>query len=215
MSRRGVVVVCFLIDATITNDTPWGVGPWADGSNSHNEFLHTTDHYVGTLYDTKLTGDFAISDLLNLPAAWTGPYRDNQPYIIAGNEDQLAWYCWTEVGGYYVPTWDFGDIGIGQSVTRTLSFTVGGGGLGVGDDRFYAVFESDAYGVDLFSNRTTSLKISNWLDNLAREDGTAYPTNPLLSSDVGVFHNIPEPGSLVVLGAGLMGIAGLWRKRRS
>ena len=217
-------IVAFNIDATITNDTPWPDGPWKWGTNSHGEYhegepppLGLCDHtpYIGTLYDTKLTGDFAISDLLNVPAAWTGPYRNKQPYIIAGNEDQLAWYCWTEVGGYYVPTWDFGNILIGQSVTKTLSFTVGGGGLAAGDARFYSVFESDAFGYDLFANRTTSLKISNWLDNLVRDDGTAYPVNPLLSSDVGVFHMVPEPGSLVTLGAGLITMAGLWRKRRS
>ena len=217
-------IVAFDIDATITNDAA-DTPIWNWGNNSHGEYHegaaptgsgpcgHTP--YVGTLYDTLLTGDFAISDLLNVPAAWTAPYRDNQPYIIAGNEDQLAWYCWTEVGGYYVPTWDFGDIPIGGSATRTLSFTVGGGGLAVGDERFYSVYESDAYGYDLFANRTTSLKISNWLDNLVLDDGTAYPANPLISSDVGVFHGVPEPGSLVTLGVGLITMAGLWRKRRS
>ncbi len=41
----------------------------------------------------------------------------------------MGWYCWTDdpnapdpAGDYWVPTYDFGDIEVGQSVTRQLAF---------------------------------------------------------------------------------------------
>ena len=104
------------------------------------------------------------------------------------------------MGDFYVPTWDFGDIARGQSVTRTLSFIVDGAGLDPADPRAELLVNPDR--PDLLANRTTSLKISTWIDNLTADTGIAYPQDPLRGSDASVFHNIPEPTMMVLLGLG-------------
>ena len=219
-------ITAFTIQATITNDVP-ALSPWIEGTNSHGEYVEQPrEQYVGPLLQTKLTTSFAISGLGNLPASWTAPYRDRQPYITAQGFDELAWYCWTPgnpdpekqpYGGYYVPTYDFGDIGIGQSVTRNLSFIVDGAGIDSSDPRYTATMESytaaEGQG-DIFLNRTTSLKISDWIDELTLDTGIPYPTDPLKGSDVSVFHCVPEPGSLLALGGGLLSLAGMALRRR-
>lgn len=100
-------IVAFDVAATVTNDLP-SFGPWAPGQNFHTEMLNTTIP-VGdtTLFDAVITAEFAITDTANLPALWTMPYVDRQPYIVAANENAAAWYCWTpgtgmpQDGGYY------------------------------------------------------------------------------------------------------------------
>ena len=223
VSFQGPNVAGFTIKATITNDTVSSGSTWADGGNSHGETLHTTQKYVGTLFDTKLTTSFAISGLNNLPSAWVEPYNDLQPYIIAQSHDELAWYCWSPLsgpaptGGFFVPTYDFGNIPVNQSFTRFLNFGVAGGGLDPTDPRFNAVMDSyyasEGLG-DIFMNRTTSLKISDWLDYLALDDSTPYPVTVQRSSDVSVFHAVPEPGSLLALCSGLAGLGVFIRRKR-
>ena len=210
----------FDITATITNDTP-ATSDWVEGTNSHDEFANPRDQYVGTLYDTKLTIEFALAEIQLMPDGFSDPYRQGfLPYIIAENEDQWAWYCYTPgsppqgqstaVGNYYVPTWDFGDIAQGQSVTRTLSFIVDGAGLDPADPRAELLNSVDR--PDLLANRTTSLKISTWIDNLTADTGIAYGQDPLRGSDASVFHNIPEPTMMVLLGLG--GVMA-WRRKVS
>lgn len=219
---QGPNISGFTIKATISNDTPSSTGTWADGSNSHGETLNTTQRYEGALLNTKLTTSFAISGLGNLPSAWAPPYTDNQPYVIAQTPDELGWYCWSPghgdpTGGFYVPTYDFGNIPVNQSATRFLSFGVAGLGLDPSDSRFGVVMDSyyAAEGLgDLFVGRTTSLKISDWLDTLALDDGSPYPMPPGISSDVSVFHAVPEPGSLLALCSGLAGLGVFIRRKR-
>ncbi|OXU15520.1 PEP-CTERM sorting domain-containing protein [Sedimentisphaera salicampi] len=211
-------ITSFDIRATITNDTP-GTGGWRDGSNTHGESLTAAQQYSGKLYDTKLTAEFAVD--ITAYDAWldggsaSGVYEDKSPHIIAENHDQLAWFCWTPDnpeqekvpwGDYLVPTFDFGDIAQGESVTKVLSFTVDGGGLLPDDARAIALETSS----DLLLNRTTSLKISNWMDNIGEDDGTAYPSDndgiALADSDVSVFHNVPEPATIALIGLGAIGL---------
>lgn len=202
----GFNIVYFEITATITNDTGADT-MWLDGTNSHLEYLKTPDQYVGTLYRTKLTGEFAIADPL-VPIFVDPPYRDRQPYIIAENEDQLAWYCYSPDnpdphqvpwGAYLVPTWDFGDIPMGGSMSRELKFSVDGAGLPPMDPRYGVILDSYQTGQDILLNRTTSLKISTWIDELGIDDGSPYPEGVLRSSDVSVFHNVaPEYYTLTV-----------------
>ncbi len=170
---------------------------------------------MGPLLDTKMSVEFAIADLATLPTSFANPYSEGEaPYIIAENEDQLAWYCWTPeneedllpIGDYYVPTWDFGDIAMGASSSRPLSFTVGGAGIDLNDPRYHLLQSTD----DLFLNRTSSLKISDWVDNLMADSSSV-----LCGSDVSVFHNIPEPATLGLLGLGLGAVMSMIRRRRS
>jgi dockerin type I repeat protein len=202
-------IVSFDIEATITNLTPYD-DEWINGDNSHQEWSEAWWQYEGPLLETKLTAEFAIDAIVGPPPLGVlyPPYRDiaPRPNIVAANHDQLAWYCWTPenpeelqpFGNFSVPTWDFGDIQQGQSVTVTLKFTVDSGGLSAADPRRAVIVNSDANHTDVLSNRTTSLKVSTWVDELAADPGTPYPHmssadgTPLRSSDCSVFHNVAE-----------------------
>lgn len=220
-------ILSFDIFASITNDMP-ATSPWADGQNSHNEYLHTLEQYAGIMQNVKLTTEFAISGLNNLPLGWVGPYKQgeaglyNPPvYVIAQDYDQLAWYCWTPgnnepgkqpSGGYYVPTYDFPDILPGQTVTRTLHFSTTGAGIAQALDlRFNKIMESYNSGLDIFLNRTTDLKIGDWLDTLDIDNGQPYWSQQELvqrAGNVSVFF-VPEPGTIVMLAiAAFMVLAG-------
>jgi len=211
-------IISFDIIATISNGTPWPYG-WIEDGNSHDEWTNPRTQYAGTLFETKLTAEFALDPNKTWPwgpgITFYPPYRETMPWIIAENHDQLGWYCWTPDnpyphmnpwGDYLVPTWDFGDIPQGSSATRTMSFVVWQGGLNPLDVRAQAIFDSELNGTDILLNRTTSLKISTWVDDLYKDDGTPYPHFndpglPLRSSDCSVFHNIeeeppPEEGGL-------------------
>lgn len=196
-------IIDFEIEATIINDTDSVTGTPSPGFNSHDEVRSIIPEYVGTMVDTKLTADFAVADISMLPIG-IYPYKDPFPevYIVAENEDQWAWYCWnaeadsvsaSTVGAYQVPAWDFGDIppggGAAIEILRFSVFNTSGGGLPTGDPRYSVLVASEATGADLFANRSSSLKISDWVDILHYDDGTEYPDASDSSSDVSVFHN--------------------------
>jgi hypothetical protein len=212
-------ITAFTVRARITNDTP-ALTPWLEGTNSHEEWAPSRQQYVGTLYETKLTAEFALSDLMAVPAAWVAPYRQGRlPFIYATNEDTQAWYCWTPgtqqpSGNFYVPTWDFGNIPMGMFIERDLQFAVAGAGLAAGDPRYGNIMMSrlGSWGEgDVFFNRTTDLKIGDWLDDFETFDGAGYPYPeiPLRGGNVSVFHNVPEPATL-----GLLLLGGLMLLRR-
>jgi hypothetical protein len=208
-------IVAFDIRASITNDTPDIWGMWQEGGNAHGESTTTRTPYQCNMYQVKMTVEFADDGIRgNLPTG--GPYSP-EGNIFAKNFDQLGWYCWTPdpsapqpTGGYYVPTYDFGEIMHWQTATRILPF-----GLYLpecpGSTLYQFLIDADQYQWDVLLNRTTSLKISQYLDVLAQDPGTPYPVPPNNSSDVSVFF-IPEPLTLVLVGlGGLM----LFRRRRS
>jgi len=163
--------------------------------------LSTTLQQTGTLYNVILTADFAISAPDHWPEPFTDPYLDvpENMRILSTNHTHEAWYCWTpdnpnqlSDGSYYVPGWSFGNIPPGQSATRLLSFIIEDqtpqGGIAQGDPRYDAIMNSDSSGSDILANRSLSLKISQWQDMLARDDGTAYPEPGYAFGDVSVFH---------------------------
>lgn len=201
----GTPIQGFSIQATIHNDTTVTAG-WAAGANSHGESRPrdlAEMPYVGPLVDVKLAAEFAIGDTNKLPLAFNypvGPYREGgTPYIEAINEDQWGWYCWNPEdpdpehrpsGGYFVPTWDFGTIPQGQSATRQLVFVVVPPGLQPADPRYLAIVASYVGTNDVLMNRSPSLKISTWIDDIALDLGAQQEEPPPLRlSDVSVFHN--------------------------
>lgn len=206
----GTPIHGFSIQATIHNDTTVEAG-WGPGANSHGE-LRPRDlsemPYVGPLVDTKLAAEFAIGDTNKLPLAFNypaGPYREGlTPFIEAVNEDQWGWYCWSPEdpdpehkppGGYFVPTWDFGNIPLGQSATRQLVFVVAPPGLQPTDPRYLAIVASYTGTNDILLNRSQSLKISTWIDDIALDLGSQMEEPPPLRlSDVSVFHNPYQEG---------------------
>lgn len=214
-------ITAFTVSASITNDTTTWEGMWPNGTNSHNEQQYASLPYVGTLYDTLLTIEFALADI-NLQPQWIAPYRQIQPEIVATNEDMTAWYCYDAVydpgnpGNYYVPAWDFGDIAPNQTVTKSLTFTVNGA-ISPADPRYNPLLQSfNDQSSDILLNRTTSLKISTWVDGIGIDNGMLYPPSPveeevLRFSNASVFH-VPEPGTGSMIG--LLGVLALLRRRR-
>lgn len=220
----------FTIEATITNDMP-GNGPWRDGTNSHEEWRPGSAYqYEGPMLDVMLTAEFAID--LAARNAWrdaggsfTDPYRLTASELRPTNHDALGWYCYTPDnpdpnktprGDYLVPTWEFGDIAPGESVSRDLLFT---SNIIVEDPLFTFLLGAEASQADVLANRTTSLKISTWMEDLANDPGTPYPLDdagidsPLRNSNASVFFNVPEPTTLLLLTPA--GIALLRKRRRA
>lgn len=196
----------FEVIAIICNDTPCTLsGAWAAGSNSHNEALTTTAQYSNKLSNIILTADFALVDI---PPSSIGspPYRDTPDgvgYITAVNHDFTAWYCWnSEInkdGAFYVPGWSFPSLLPGESATNILQFVIkdffgGDSSLPTLDPRYAIIKESNDMGTDIFINRSTSLKISQWVNDPWADNGVDYPTNSTLddASNVSVFHNSVE-----------------------
>jgi hypothetical protein len=228
ITYSGANIVGFSVSTTITNDTGTETGTWACGVNSHAEGIQCPLPYQGTLGATMLTAEFALASLSLVPPAWTGPYFTvSTPAIVATNEDDTAWYCFNSladppqnVGNYYVPAWSFGDIPQNASATRTLDFIIGDGTIGMDntDPRFAVIV--DSFGADhglgqgdIFANRTTSLKISDWVDPLFADDGSPYIGVLSQShSNVSVFA-IPEPSASGLLGL-LLSFVALSRRRR-
>jgi hypothetical protein len=212
----GSNILSFDIEVTIWNDKP-ALTDWLDGANRHGEDSNSPQHLCDML-GTKLTASFAVGPV-GPPADLNRVYNEIVPAIVATNYDELAWYCWTPDnpdpskvpwGGYWVPTWDFGDILHDANASRIMSFTVGGAGLDPNDPRHNAIEWADEERLDLLSNRTTSLKVSDWVDNLTVDLGVPYPVDPMKGSDVSVFF-VPEPGTLSLLALG--GLA-IFRRRK-
>lgn len=215
------LLIGFNIRATIYNDTLTQSGPWADGQNAHGEGLGTELQWQNTLYDTVMTVEFAVDeDALNAwleDNEWGSPYLQPAHVIAAQNHDQVAWYCWNPDSGnselephgaYLVPAWDFGDILPGEESVREMEFIITDG-LAVGNP-IRTALES---GNDVFLNRTTSLKISDWVDTVRQDTGTPYDEIPSHNSNVSVFHNIPEPGTGIALMAGLLALYAARRRK--
>ena len=197
----GSPITAFTVAATIVNDAV-ALGTWTNGSNRHGETLtNQVTPYAGPLVDARLVAEFAVTDATNVPVllGTNKYYVDRKPYIVAMNEDQWAWYCWNPSdldpehqpsGFYYVPAWDFGTIPAGQSASRQLSFAVPGGGLLPGDTRYMAIASSYTSSSDVLMNRTLSLKISTWIEDIALDGGFQHEEEPPARlSDVSVFHN--------------------------
>jgi len=217
----GGLVTGFTIHTTITNDLP-PQGPWLDGANSHGETLSTPFSSVSDLYNAKLTTEFADDGIRgNFPTSGA-PNFGPESNIFAKNYDELAWYSNTNTGKFQVPTWDFGNILLGQSVSRDLRF-------GLYNPVSRATIQFLIGAGDIFMNRTTDLKIGDYFENgpgnvdaagiryqgLAVDDESAYPNTLNRSGNVSVFVDVPEPASLALMIAGLAGLATTHRRKKA
>ena len=183
----------FTVKASITNDTFGGVGEFKPGENSHHEYWEKNKPYIGTMFDVKLTTDFADA---------------KEGKITAIDYDQLAWFCQPKTGSFKVPTYDFGDIAPGETVTKDIQFSYDSGVEGLTEFLKKALEGKE----DIFLNRTTSLKISDFIDGLVFDDGTPYPVPPGLSSDVSVFHAVPIPCAVYLLCSSMLGLIVMRKK---
>jgi hypothetical protein len=208
----GTPLLGFTVTATITNDLP-GTGPGQPGRNSHLEFHAGGPSFQGTMFDVKMSADFAFPSLTTVPpnvlaqiaanaAPYTNPsYGGQSAAILALNEDQTGWYCFNDqTGGFYVPTWDFGNIAPGASASRTMNFQFGSAsGLSPAHPLYPQLIAWFTNGSDVLMNRTTDLKIGDWVDVLALDTGAAYPIPAFRSGNASVFFNVPEPSAAALL----------------
>ncbi len=233
----------YRLNVTITNDTGTETGVGATQANLHQETVTGGQPYSGTLYGVKLTLDW-LNSSANGQWGWPvdntllfgdPPLPANTPYegspifdglSTSANQDGYAWYSWAEnvdpqdgtidpAGHFAVPTWDFGDIAPGQSVSRVIEILL--------------ATQSDTVPVtsidpnaDFLIARSSDLKIGQYIVaadpflNGIVDDGSAYPSagglgEPLPYGNASVFFNTPAPGSAITLA--MAGVVGLRRRR--
>jgi hypothetical protein len=198
----GGQVTGFQITASVTNDMQ-GLTGWADGTNAHGETLSTTQQLPQmTMHHTVLSTLFADDGTQgNFPVGGANIGPESNIYAIG--YDSAAWYSYTNTGAFWVPTWNFGNIGIGQTATRVLDF----GLYSAVDAAFFVGLYDPGVPIDVFTSQSNNLKLGNYFSPLAADTGAALQT-----SDVAVFFTTPEPASLALLG--LAGLAGITARRR-
>ncbi len=199
----------YALNVTITNDLGTETGIPAGGTNLHGESSGPAP-YVGIMRDTKLTIHWANELLHNFIPG--GPNIGPASNVFALNHDALAWYSFTGTGDYQVPTWNFGDILPGQSVTRTLDFSL----------RVPIPLASvtiPQFDDDLLIARTNDLKIGQFFQSDPftagfRDDGSAYPFGGDIPTPFSSFANssvffVPSPAA-----TGMLALAGVFASRR-
>jgi len=219
-------IMAFDVQVTVFNNLPLLDYQTGGSSNSHGEVqaFVNSQYAEGTMFDPRITAEFAIADPAftpnGTPPYWgdpVAPTTGGMYYIEAMNEDEWAWYCWDDPGlpggpgNFQVPAWKLQPAIIppGQSGTAMMSFIVTGSGMPVADYRHSVIRHSHWHGADLLYNRHNSLKISHWLDTLLIDDGYVmhappgqYEIDPpeyVYASDASVFFNsVPDGGKAVL-----------------
>lgn len=205
----------FAVRAWVCNDLYdcdeylWG----ADGQNDHAQVAWEVGRQVAEgMRDVRLTASFADDGIPgNLPDK---PPFGPEANIYGIDHELLAWYSYYQgelppspVGdaGYWVPTWQFtGSSAVsctggtpdvilpGETHSRTMVFGLHRP-ISVGEPDYDTIMRSWQEGLELFLNRTRSLKVSNYPDTLSADPGAPFPEYPpVFDSDVSVFYD-PEP----------------------
>lgn len=159
---------------------PAGTGP-GDGDDGHHS-----------------TGDLHYADAGGSPQSggagsdeWSGSSG-----VDRGPTPVRSW------GGYEVPTWNFGDIDIGQTTTRSIEFLfyrpVALTDLPTADSLF---------GEDLLMARSSDLRIGRYVQSDPLAAGTRDPFTTdygWLTSNSSVFFSVPTPGAATLLCLGAL-----------
>jgi hypothetical protein len=196
VSGPGTNIIGFTVYGIVQNDTTSAAGPSQPGGNSHGEQRFATTSYTGPLYRPILVVEFALTANALFPVgpiAGTPYTLSPGPRIVAVNNDMVGWYCFNNTpvaGNFFVPGWQLPTVAVGGASVVPMQFRVIDGGLRPADPRYGVIVTSLATGGDVLSNRTTSLKISNWVDRLFADTGLPYYTFSR-SSDAAVFHLVP------------------------
>jgi len=209
-------ILGFSILATVSNSLPADY-QGGSASNSHSE-VQTSAGVTSSpdqMEKVRITAEFALANINLLPNGnppyWPDPLSAGQYYIVATNEDELAWYCWAPsqtqyqpTGAYQVPTWKLSPFNIpsGGTASVLMQFTVSGTGMPLSDYRHSVIRVSQQMGLDVLYNRHTSLKISHWIDTLLVDNGAITTPNPpwwegeeefyVYASDASVFYSGEE-----------------------
>jgi len=217
-------IMAFDVLVTVVNNLPSELQA-GGSSNSHGEVqLGTALYMEGTLFDARITAEFAIADPMFVPNGtppyWgdpVSPMTGSMYHIEAINEDEWGWYCWDDPGmpggpgNFQVPAWRLQPAIIlpGQTGNTMMSFIVTGTGMSILDYRHSVIRHSHWNGADLLYNRHNSLKISHWLDTLLIDDGYVLHAPPgpyeieppeyVYASDASVFFNTTLPGEMAEL----------------
>ncbi len=227
----------YQLQIRITNNTPATLGQAASMPNSHGEDrLVPWPTYVGDMYDVRFSAQWADDgNPFNYLLGGPNGASDNPPSSFpvspgtsntyAVGYDALAWYSFTNgttanpPGSYQVPTWDFGNIPIGATATRLLTFSFY-------EDVNPALLPPPSFfgGHDLCTARSDDIKIGTYFQSDPVVAGFTdryfpYPGgsfNPLTSafSNSSVFFSpVPAPGAVTLLAAG--GALAATRRRRA
>ena len=219
-------IMAFDVFVTVFNNLPPELQA-GGSSNSHGEvqMVVNTTYMEGTMYEPRITAEFAIADPTFTPSGtppyWgdpVSPVTGSMYHIEAINEDEWAWYCWNPEfpdqgtpGNFQVPTWRLqpSTIPPGQTGTAMMSFVVTGTGMSIMDYRHSVIRHSHWNGADLLYNRHNSLKISHWIDTLLIDNGYVIHAPPgpyeieppeyVYASDASVFFNTTLPGEMAEL----------------
>jgi hypothetical protein len=218
----GNQVTGYQMVVSITNNTPLTSGAFASQPNMHGENRLTPwPTYSGDMYNVRFSAHWADDGNplnfnqggANIPSGLPGPTSTSPgtSNTFAVGYDALAWYSFTTgmagmVGGsYQVPSWDFGNIPVGQTATQTLSFS------------FYSPLNiaavpppSSFAGQDLLIARSDDIRIGSYFQDDPVMNGiadrlAAYPNggiNPATShfGNSSVFFSaVPTPGSAAVM----------------
>ncbi len=203
-------ITSFTVRASVTNDLyDWTTKmTGTDGTNDHDQ---SAGYIVGQksehMRNVRLATSFADDGQLgNLPD--TPPFGQ-EANIYGIDHEWLGWFChhWGELpplGNYWVPAWEFtGSSAVtcsggtpdvilpGETHSRYMMFGCHRP-IRAGEPEYDAIMLSYVEGVELFINRTKSLKVSNYTDQLSIDFGVPFPEYPpVYDSDVSVFYD-PE-----------------------
>ncbi len=233
----GPNIVGYTMIVSITNNTNLVNGPWASQPNLHGENrIAPTPNYVGTMYDVRFSSHWADDGVIGNYVAGGPNLVSNNPGTTFGESnsyaigyDALAWYSHTQAGGipgttqqwpqgqFQVPTWNFGNIAVGQTVTQTLTF-----GLYNAVSNAAVPPSSFFQGQDFLIARSDDIRIASYFqddpvlngifDRLQPYPPGSFNPNSSQYGNSSVFFSVPAPGAGLMLAMGGL-VAG--RRRRS